>query len=270
MYKKMKLISSRENQLFKKVKKLRKKKYRDKFHEYCIEGPNLIREALNRGIILKNLIVNEEYLCKKEIVDLIENNEVYSFSKELFEDIAETISSQGILAVVDMVNLSKAVFIEKMKNHSKNILVIDEVQDPGNLGTMIRTSVGAGFGGIIIVKGTVDMFSPKVVRVCAGSQFITDVFFAESAVEAIEIIKIIGRQMVTTEFDAQRYYHQVDFSGNKALVVGNEGNGLSGEFLQSDSIAVKIPMEENLESLNVAVAAGIIMYETLRQRLDKI
>ncbi len=139
------------------------------------------------------------------------------------------------------------------------------MQDPGNVGTVIRTADAAGYSGILIIKGTVDVFSPKVVRACTGSLFRMPILFVDSPNEAIQMLKDNGKKVVSTGFDTDKYYYEIDLTQNIGLVIGNEGNGICDEFKNNSDEIIKIPMFGNIESLNASVAAALLMYETMRK-----
>lgn len=143
------------------------------------------------------------------------------------------------------------------------MLILDRLQDPGNIGTMIRTAEAAGYSAIIAIKGTGDVTSPKVVRAAAGSVLRMPFFLAGSAGEAAEIVKSAGKKLVGTCITEAVPFYEVDMSSNTALIIGNEGNGMSDEFAALADTNIMIPMKGQIESLNAAVAAGIIMYNSM-------
>ena len=146
-----------------------------------------------------------------------------------------------------------------------NILVLDRLQDPGNIGTIIRTAEAAGFKGIVLVKGTCDVYSTKVVRAAAGSVLRMPFINADSADEAAGICRSCGKKLIGTSVRDARPFFEVDMSEGTALIIGNEGNGMSEGFHSLTDENVMIPMDGDIESLNAAVAAGIIMYNTKKE-----
>ena len=146
-----------------------------------------------------------------------------------------------------------------------NILVLDRIQDPGNMGTMIRTAVAAGYGMIIAAKGTVDVYSPKVLRATAGMIFEIPIVYADSTEELADVLRASGRKIAVTDPAGGRPYYEEDLSRNTALVIGNEGNGVSDEVMALADIRVTLPMKGSIESLNAAVSAAILMYEAVRR-----
>ena len=143
-------------------------------------------------------------------------------------------------------------------------MVLDRLQDPGNIGTILRTADAAGYRLAVVMKGTADIFSPKVVRAATGSLFRMPVVFMDSNSELVEFTRAAGKKLVAACFDTERCYFDEDLTDNIALVIGNEGNGICKEIIESSDVKIKIPMHGNIESLNASVAAGILMYEAVR------
>lgn len=144
---------------------------------------------------------------------------------------------------------------------------MDRLQDPGNIGTMIRTAEAAGYRGIIVIKGTCDVFSPKVVRAAAGSVLRMPFMMADGPDEAAGFLKSAGKKILGTRVENARPFYDVDMSCDTALVIGNEGNGMSREFSMLADENIMIPMSGAIESLNAAVAAGIMMYNSLERKV---
>ncbi len=254
----MREIRSKDNKIFKECQKLSQKKYRDREGLYLIEGENLIAEVPEKDLVYIICSDNQGW-------ELEDDRNVYLMSANLFEKIAQTETSQGILAVVRKPNITAASLVERLKAE-ENVVVLDRLQDPGNIGTIIRTSEGAGYGAVITVKGTGDVFSPKTIRAAAGSVFRMPIIQVEDNQELRKLADQLGKKLVVTAFDTDKYYFDEDLSQGVALVIGNEGNGVSDELMAMADVKVKIPMDGHLESLNASVAAGILMYETKRKR----
>ena len=257
----MKTIYSTDNRIYKLCKELTTKKYRDRLGKYLIEGENLIEEARKSGISPEYLIFREDYEGPA-LRQASSAMEAVQMSRALFTEIAQTETSQGVLAVAAAPALSPEAFYEACGE--KNIVVLDRLQDPGNIGTIIRTAEAAGYGGIVAIKGTGDVYSPKTVRAAAGSVFRLPVLQAAEAEDAARRIKRSGRRLVATAMDGAVLYSETDLRGNAALVIGNEGNGISEEMFALADLKVRLPMRGAVESLNAAVAAAILMYETVR------
>lgn len=255
----IKEIRSKENKIFKECHKLTQKKYRDQQKRYIIEGINLIEEAIKCKAQVDFLLVRENVEIPNGF------DEVYTVPEKLFSYLAQTQTSQGVLAVVRKKEYSKTE-LKELIGASGNIVILDRLQDPGNIGTIIRTATGAGYKAVIGIKGTADIYSPKVIRSAAGSVFRIPIVLVEDNREVRQLVSDLGKNLVVTGFNTDNYYFDMDLSSDIALVIGNEGNGVSDELMEMSHIKVKIPMDNQLESLNASVAAGILMYEAKRDR----
>lgn len=252
----MREIVSKDNRIYKNCEQLTHRKYRDRLGRYLIEGENLLAEAVKTGADIQTVLLRRG--CDRLPAALVDK--AFVLDERLFDRLAQTETSQGLLAVVAKPTADKADFVQT----PGNFIVLDRLQDPGNIGTIIRTADAAGYSLAVIMKGTADVFSPKTVRAATGSLFRMPVVFLDSVSELSEFTKAAGKKLVATCFDTQCYYFDVDLTDNIALVIGNEGNGISSEIIESSDIRIKIPMHGSIESLNASVAAGILMYEAVR------
>ncbi len=267
-------ITSKDNKIFKSFEQLLQRKYRDRSGEYLIEGENLVAEAIRNGAEIRTIFVRadraEDYaeLVASAMADAgsaagqTHRPSAFSLAEALFDRLSQTETSQGIIASVRKQTYAKEDFIGDARG---NFLVLDRLQDPGNIGTIIRTADAAGYKLVIAMKGTADIFSSKTVRAATGSLFRMPVVFMDSNQELVEFTRAAGKKLVATCFDTDRYYYDEDLTDNIALVIGNEGNGICQEIIESSDLKIKIPMHGNIESLNASVAAGILMYESVRK-----
>lgn len=237
------------------------KKYRDRTGLYLVDGHKLVEEAEAEGLC-DMVIVRDDYQIDMEH----RGNDFVFIRGSLFNRIAQTETSQGIMAVVRKRDVSEEKFAALISRGSGNVAVLDRLQDPGNIGTIIRTADAAGYAGIIAVKGTGDVYSPKTVRAAMGSVMRVPVYHAEDAEECIELLRGAGKRIVGTDIDAEKYYFEEDMKENTAVIIGNEGGGMSEEFRKGSDVNVKIPMAGAIDSLNAAVAAGILMYRSVEKR----
>lgn len=256
----MRTITSGENRIFRLCEQLTHKKYRDKLGMYLIEGENLLEEAVKNHAEIKTVLVRQDYGGNFYGSE----DKVFYLDDRLFDRLSQTETSQGIMAIVKKPEFSRAEFTDK--NDGSNYVVLDRLQDPGNIGTIIRTADAAGYGLVIAMKGTADVFSPKAVRAATGSLFRMPVAFMDSTDELMEFTRAAGKKLAATCFDTDRYYYDEDLRENIALIIGNEGGGICRELIESSDLKIKIPMHGNIESLNASVAAGILMYEAVRPR----
>ena len=253
----MRTISSKDNKIFRLCQQLSHKKYRDKLGLYLIEGENLLEEAVKNGAGIKTVLMCQDYRGSLFGTE----DKSFCLSDKLFEQLAQTETTQGIMAVVEKPELSPDRFLDR---GGGNFIVLDRLQDPGNIGTILRTADAAGYELAIVMKGTADVFSPKAVRAATGSLFRMPVVFMDSVDELMEFTRAAGKKLVATCFDTDRYYYDENLREDIALIIGNEGSGISRELIECSDLKIKIPMHGNIESLNASVAAGILMYEAVR------
>ncbi|MDO4551915.1 MAG: RNA methyltransferase [Bacillota bacterium] len=273
----MQSITSRQNPLLKQTIKLKARKQRDKEGLYIIEGYHLLWEAVNGGVPLRHVFF-QETPCgaplreSRELAAALEEKGVFTacLPPELFALAAEAETPQGVLAAAEKPRAAGDWFPRDRRQGGGNVLVADRIQDPGNMGTLIRTADAAGCLGMIVLKGTVDVYSPKVVRSAAGSLFRLPLLFLDTPEQALKILRENGKRSVCTGPCCDVYYYDVDMRENVALIIGNEGEGACRAFMEGADVSVKIPMAEGTESLNAAVAAGVLLYESVRQRSKKM
>lgn len=265
----MKEISANDNPVIKKFRALSMKKQRDKLGLYIIEGPNLLEEALNGKAKIGQILFDEEALSRSEelagLARMAEERKIPAAvaSPSLFLKASNTDTPQGVIAWVEKPVWTKEQFFAP---EGGNIIVLDRLQDPGNLGTILRTADSAGFSGAMILKGTGDIYGPKTVRAATGTLFRLPVLFCDGPEEAMAVLRSHGKRVFATALENSDTYFDCDLRYDAAIVIGNEGNGICEEILSGADQNITIPMEGNTESLNAGIAAGILMYEALRQR----
>ena len=256
-------IESSDNNRIKLVRKLQNKKSRDAEGKLVIEGMNLVSEAIRRNITTEFVMVSDEFNGKDFLQELKADETVLvcEVSAQVFNKITDADNGVGILAVID----KKSIEPENIDlPDESNVLVLDRLQDPGNIGTMIRTAVATGYGLIVCVKGTADVFSPKVLRATAGMIFDIPIIYVADAAELRKLMSDLGKKFVVTTVDGGKPYYEEQLKTGIALVIGNEGNGVSDEVLGLADVRVTIPMRGEIESLNAAISAAILMYEAVR------
>lgn len=254
----MREIRSKDNKIWKRCEQLTMRKYRDRSGLYLIEGENLLDEAIRNHVRIETVLVRED--CQKALPPAAADK-AFLLDAKLFDKLAQTVTSQGILAVVAKAEVRKEDFIGLP---GSNFIVLDRLQDPGNIGTILRTADAAGYRLAILMKGTADVYAPKVVRAATGSLFRMPVVSMASTEELVEFTRAAGKKLTATCLDAQRCYYDEDLTHDIALVIGNEGSGVAPALIESSELRIKIPMQGNIESLNAAVAAGVLMYEAMR------
>lgn len=255
----MEAIHSIKNQKVKELAKLKLAKYRKQHQAYLIEGPHLIDMALHSGVVFKYVLISEDKQSQYENYIEQFNEKVLLVNQSILAYLGDTETTQGILACV------KHAQPVSSKETSSRCLVLDSVQDPGNLGTMIRTADAAGFSHIILGNGCVDCYNSKVLRSAQGSHFYMNIETA-NLLEWIPEKQKQGIQCFAAALDDKALDYQV-VKGHKkiAIIVGNEGNGISKEILELVDKKVMIPIYGQAESLNVAIAAALLMYKAQEQ-----
>ena len=281
------IITSASNEKLKNIKKLSKSsKERNEQSLYIVEGIRMFREIPPADIA--SVYVSEAGAEKfaDELMDMLgedyqSRDDYYVVSDKLFDSISDTGTPQGILALVRQKenNLSNVLcekiektnvdFKDKGLNASDNmfILIIEKLQDPGNLGTIIRTAEGAGVTGIIISSDSVDIYNPKVVRSTMGSIFRVPIYVSDDLIRDIEYLKEKNVTVYGAHLKGENIYDN-DFKCACSFLIGNEGNGLSDEVSATADELIKIPMKGKVESLNAATSTAVIAYEVLRQRIN--
>lgn len=259
-------IISSQNPLIKEIKGLNRKKNRWKNRLFIIEGIKIIEEAIINEIRIKNILFSDGFLESEEgniFYERVKNwDNVNKISESLFKSISDTENPQGIMAICEF-NIRSLLDIDYLKNPS--ILFLDAVQDPGNMGTIIRTADAFKIDGIILGEGCVDPYNLKVVRSTMGSIFRVPLYISSDSIKTIVELKNKGFDILATSLDGRPIFDS-DFNGKFIYVIGNEANGVDPRILDMADRCIKIPMPGNAESLNAGVAASIIMYEVMRSR----
>ena len=259
------IITSESNGQIKELIKLQKQaRERRKTKKFVAEGIKMVLEAINFDKLDK-LYVSESAFDRtaQRLGDKLERIPYEVVADNVFKQISDTVTPQGVLATVNMPEYDVK---EILSDERKAWVLLDDLRDPGNLGTIIRTSEGAGMSGVIMSKESVDLFNPKVVRSTMGAIFRVKFCYVESLIDIIEEIKKSGYDVYATAMEGSEVYDCVDYTKGSAFIIGNEANGVSDAVFEKASKRIRIPMEGKLESLNAAVSAAIIMYEMARQK----
>lgn len=263
------MITSSSNQQIKNLIQLQtKSKARNKEKQYVIEGIKMFQEVLDHkdGKLIKTF-VSESYYNSLEVTSKLYQKlnqiDMEVVSDKVFKEISDTMTPQGILAIVrqPVYDLNEILAKEHV-----NLIVLEDLRDPGNLGTIIRTAEGAGVTGIVLSKASVDVFNPKVIRSTMGAIYRVPFVYVDSVKDTIQLLKEKQVTLYATCLDATNYYDEVTYGERTAVMIGNEANGLTRESAAASDVLIKIPMEGKVESLNAGVATAIMMYEIYRQK----
>lgn len=268
MNKIIKEISSKHNHHIKLTKSLSNRKFREKEGLFVLEGVRLIEEAVQAGISIRFVLYSEKLSGSQRGSRLLGRFrelgiEIFLVEENLFGELADTENPQGVLAVAEPVQSS---FSQIKITRESLFLLIDGVQDPGNLGTMIRTACAAGVSGVVLTKGTVDLFNPKVIRASMGTVFQIPIITREDNQRILEFFKNHGFRLLVADAKGDKIYYHSEAEGPVVWVLGNEANGPGEFFLKEADEIVSIPLWGQVESLNVAVAAGILLFDHVRRQ----
>jgi hypothetical protein len=278
----MEIISSKDNKKIKYLRSLLEKgSARKKNRQFIVEGIKLVDEALVYGKVCEIILSESLYeeiisggLIKNALLadngkNLIayvnEANSTTVVSDAVFKTVSETINPQGVVAIVTMpeYEILNEEFLAQTYNKTGKIklLILEDTADPGNLGTIMRTAEAAGVTGVIMGRGTVDIFNPKAVRSTMGSIFRLPFIYVEDVRETIRELKKYGISFYAAHLKGKQSYKDVKYSDKAGILIGNEARGLSPETAELADIYIIIPMQGKVESLNAAVAAALMMYE---------
>ena len=260
------MITSVANQKVKQVVAWQTKaKERKKDNIFLVEGLKMFEEAPENWV---REVYIEETLCEK----LDKSGNIYKkltrigfevVSSEVFKRMSDTQTPQGILAIVEQPAYKMD---ELLKIENPLFVILEDLQDPGNLGTIIRTGEGAGVSAVFMTKNTVDIYNPKTIRSTMGSIYRVPFAIVEDVQELISDLHIAGVKTYAAHLAGKDYYDSFSFQEGTAFLIGNEGNGLKKSTADAASAYLKIPMEGQVESLNAAIATSLLMYEAHRQR----
>ena len=261
------MITSSSNQQIKNIVLLNKKaKARRQQRLFVAEGIRLFRETPRE--LIARVYVSESFLLDPAHGRLLDGMHWETLSDDVFSRVSDTRTPQGILCLVKMPDHDAASLLQNA-DAGGIWLVLENLQDPGNLGTMFRTGEGAGIAGVIMDRNTADIYNPKTIRSTMGSVFRVPFAITDSLADAIRILRERGNRIFAAHLAGSVCYDEPDYTGGTAFLIGNEGNGLTGETATLADQNIRIPMAGRLESLNAAMAAGILMYEASRQRRRK-
>ncbi len=261
------IIKSQKNSKVKFLKKMYSSRQRKKAGYFVLEGFRLIEQALLNNAKIEQIFMTPSFYNSSQgekIISLIsESTFLYLLDESLLSQIADTVNPQGVISLVKEVDIDLSYFL---KNINK-ILVLDQVQDPGNMGNLIRTAVAAGIEGIISLKGSVDIYNLKVIRASMGAIFVCPIINKMNLDEFLHICRSEYKefQLICSTPRAANDYHQTNYNDKFLLVIGNEARGIREKIINMADITVKIPLRGEIESINAASAGSILMYQILNE-----
>lgn len=256
------MITSSSNQQMKNITALMKKaKMRKEQGLFVVEGRKMYEEVPAEW--LDKIYVSESFLREEGAEKLLAGRVYEVVSDAVFKSVSDTQTPQGIMCLVRMPHYELS---ELLRGKDTHLLIVESIQDPGNLGTMLRTGEGAGITGLIMNQTTVDLFNPKTIRSTMGSIYRVPFYVTNDLAGTIADIKQEGVKVYAAHLKGRMQYDEPSYCDGTAFLIGNEGNGLSDEIANKADTYIRIPMEGQVESLNAAISATLLMYETNRQR----
>jgi len=265
------VITSGQNPLIKRLCQLHERKGREAAGRFLVEGVHLVEEALLSDVQVLTILYDVEKgldpACEAALHKRDgERIELIGVSATVMAKLAETKTPQGIVAEVRKPDRDGEAWLDELTSRDFVLLLLDGIQDPGNLGTILRTAEAAGANGVIIGEGSVDLYNGKVVRSTMGALFRLPVL-VRPLEDTVEKLRAAGASLLVTSLgEGTQSYDCVPYGGKTAIVIGNEARGVSARMLDAADVRVHIPLYGRAESLNAAVAAGIMLYEAQRQR----
>jgi TrmH family RNA methyltransferase len=260
-------ITSRDNSLLRQARAVREGKVDDLIF---VEGLRLCEEALYSDLSIEAVIFSEEIAIKPKAASVINNlakqcARMAAVSEKLLESISFTKTPQGIIVLAQRPDTSEARLSQDIHDIPL-VVILHQLNNPVNVGAVLRTAEAAGATGVITTQNTTDPFSPRALRGAMGSAFRLPIWNGPSYSEAIEWCNKQGIISVCAAATARPAYTEIDWTGARALILGTESTGLAEAEINAAGEAVRIPIQRSVESLNVSVAAGILLYEAVRQR----
>ena len=258
------VITSITNAQVKRVIQLNKKsKVRREGHCFVAEGLKLFRETPEK--LRKNVFVSETFLNEHRSDDTLKGISFETVSNPVFERMCDTKTPQGILTVAGMPEYTREQLLGG-SGRAPLVMILEDLQDPGNLGTILRTAAGAGVTGIFMSSRTADVFQPKVIRSTMGSIYRVPFRREDDLADVCSWLKGKRVRIFAAHLKGKNTYRGEDYTGGTAFLIGNEGNGLSDVLSAKADVLIRIPMEGKVESLNAAVASALLMYAAHDQR----
>ena len=240
---------------------MKKAKERREQGLFVVEGVKMFCEAPKEWI--ESVYVAEQFMTDEEHVRLLTDVSYEVVADSVFRAVSDTQTPQGILAVIRMPHYTLQ---DMLRGDQTHLLLLESVQDPGNLGTMVRTGEGAGITGVVMNRTTVDLFNPKTIRSTMGSIYRVPFLVVDDFARTLQDLRSGGVKLYAAHLKGKEQYDAFDYTGATGFLIGNEGNGLSDEAAGAADSYIRIPMEGQLESLNAAISASLLMYECNRQR----
>jgi len=261
------IITSPSNRIIKEVRSLHDKKGRQSLKALLLEGSRLVSDAVESGARIRYFVASDSFYKKnRSFFSGWPEKKVICVPESLFERIGETRTPQGVMVVADIPEYDPNSVLKKVRL----IIALENLQDPGNIGTIIRSADACGFEAVLLSKDCADPYNSKTIRSTMGSLFHIPVIVAEEFYRILEELKANNILLAAAHTRDALPCWKADLKGNVAVIIGNEGNGITEKIMEISDLTVMIPMEGGAESLNASAAASILMYECMRQREKEI
>lgn len=262
------MITSYSNKSVREVIQLNQRaKARDKQDLFVVEGVKMFAEAPEERIHRVYIARRAEEDMRREYGEKLDRLFVEIVADEVFDKMSDTKTPQGVLCLVRQFHYEIDIMLADTNNKKHALFILlEDLQDPGNLGTVFRTGEGAGVSGVIMSNRTVDVYNPKTIRSTMGSIYRVPFLYTDDFGGTIRTLQQRGISVYAAHLDGTKYYDEYDYHGGTAFLIGNEANGLRKETADRADEYLRIPMEGKVESLNAAVASSILLYEAYRQR----
>lgn len=260
----MRIITSVQNTLIKQVQALHQKKYRTEYGVFLIEGYKNVCEALNSNLSIENIFIKEGFA--KELNNFPED-EIIEVTESVMKKMSTTENPPDVIAIAHQYNYTLENIME---DENPLILVLEYIKDPGNLGTIIRTAKAGGVSGIILTDETVDIYNPKTVRSSSGNLWkmpiitIKDKYKIKSCLLKYKPFQFLATSVI--ENKKADLYFDIDYNNSTVIFFGSESQGLSQELIEQTDRLITVPMNKEVESLNLSISVGVIVYESVRQK----
>ncbi|MDD3238861.1 MAG: RNA methyltransferase [Lachnospira sp.] len=255
------ITSTSSNQVKHVIQLIKKSKIRKECQEFVVEGARMVREApLDR--LVKMYASETFYENHREFFENVPKDQVELVSDHVFSQMSDTQTPQGVMAIVQMQSVERKDIVKG----NPLILMVENLQDPGNLGTIVRMGEGAGVTGVIMSANTVDIYNPKTIRSTMGSIYRVPFMYVSDFTEAMKECQKEGISLYAAHLDGKNIYTEENYTKPTGFLIGNEGNGLTDAATSVADTLIRIPMEGQVESLNAAIACTVLTYEAMRQR----
>lgn len=259
-------ISSSKNPIIKEIKNLYRRRDRWENQLFIMEGIKLIDEAILNNVNLKYIIYTNKLLLSDEgnifFNRINDYHNLINVTDNLFKEVSDTDNPQGVLAVG---SFTLNAFADLVTDPKPALIFLDNLQDPGNMGTIIRSADAFGLDGIILGEGCVDPYNPKVIRATMGSIFRVPLYFVKDNLGSLIQLKGCNYNIYSTSLEGSISNYDADYYKSFVIIIGNESKGVDSKIINLSDLLIKIPMPGKAESLNAGVAASIVMYEAMKQ-----